>query len=268
MSAEEQTPAKRHFVDLSEVDPSLGGGAAPPVSVRELAQSALERLARDMPNRGTHAAIDTDTFCDCLLEGDAEAGIEIAEGLRDEGAAYSELVEALFADAARLLGGRWDKSELSFVQVSLGISTLLRVNTVIRRAYPEAPVDPVGRILFATLRDQSHTIGLVFAAEAFRQNGLDVEVRLGCEAGEIVEDVEQHGFGLIGLTAGHEDRLSEVSRLARRLKRLPAPPKVLLGGVAAERSPRRVSKAEIDWVVADLREAFAATREYLEESGN
>ncbi|MDJ1015539.1 MAG: cobalamin-dependent protein [Paracoccaceae bacterium] len=267
MSAEEQKPAKRHFVDLSEVDPLLADRAAPSVSVRELAQSALERLARDMPDRGSHAVIDTDTFCDRLLAGDAEAAIVIAEGLREEGAEYAALVEALFADAARLLGGRWDKSELSFVQVSLGISTLLRVNTVIRRSFPEAPVDPVGRILFATLRDQSHTIGLVFAAEAFRQNGLDVEMRLGCEAGEIVEDVEKHGFGLVGLTAGHEDRLSEISWLARRLKRLPAPPRVLLGGVAAERNPRHVSKAEVDWVVADLREAFAATREYLEDAG-
>jgi hypothetical protein len=98
--------------------------------------------------------------------------------LLETGRSYEAITDTLLTRTARDLGHRWDTDEISFADVTVGISRLFRVNAAFSSMMNEIVARPGPRLLFATLPCQRHTLGLVLAAESFRRDGWNVELRL------------------------------------------------------------------------------------------
>lgn len=229
--------------------------------VEGLAREAIRRLAGQdwevstpgpalPPNDVMHL------FIDALLAGDAEKGFALVERQRLNGRSYQMIAESLFADAARHIGASWSADELSLVEVSVGTSTLLRINSMARRAFKKPRGFSRGLVVFASLPRQAHTLGLILATEAFRQKGIDVELMLGCEADEIIREVRACEARLVGLTAGCHDSLADVLVLAKKLKDFPDPPAILVGGSAASEWHESIGEGVIDCIAETIDQAL------------
>ncbi len=233
----------------------------PPKTVESLAREAIHRVAASKAG-GDDAPIEPaakvllQDFISALLTGDADFGLALIEGYRRKGRSYRFIAETLFAEAARKLGAEWESDGLSFVDVSVGTSTLLTLNSMTRQRFGRRNLGSNGQVIFATLPNQAHTFGAVIAAEAFRQEDFDVELMLASEADSILEVARHKGVRLVGLTAGRQGRLPEILALAKRLKALPAPPAILLGGSAATTWSFTLQEGAIDCIAKDLNEAL------------
>lgn len=170
---------------------------------------------------------------------------------------YIEIADTLLAGVARSLGTRWEADEVSFADVTLVMGNLLRLRRALSEADVNATADGRGAtVLFAALPDQSHTLGLTLAAEAFRRDGWSVKLLLNAPADEIVDHAKTRRPDMIGLTAGRHERLQDITEIAGRLKGLPSCGPILLGGHAAEAFSTRGAKALVDAVVTDIEGAL------------
>lgn len=229
--------------------------------VEGLALEAIRRLAGydwDAPSESP--ALPTNdlmrAFIEALLAGDADRGMELVEKQRSNGRSYQMIAESLFAEAARHIGASWSASSLSLVEVSVGTSTLLRINSMARRAFERQRDVSRGLVVFASLPTQAHTLGLILATEAFRQKDIDVELMLGCEPDEIIREVRACGTRLVGLTAGRHDRLADILALATKLKDCADPPAVLVGGAAASEWHESIGEGVIDCIAETIDQAL------------
>lgn len=252
--------ASLETADKSDRAPEAG-------SVEDLARAALSRLAQARRAEETAppavSEADLQRFAGHLVDNDIEAATACVEALRRQGAGYQQIADGLFAETARWLGACWDRDVLSWLDVSLGISALLRVNSALRDACTRQCRVCKCDALFATLPNQSHTLGIILAAEAFRQQHLDVELMLGASAGDIVDAADRRGVDFVGLTVGSDDRLKDIVPLAMRLKALPRAPGILVGGSAAKSAALAGPGVPVDWTVGSLDEATAIARDAL-----
>jgi methanogenic corrinoid protein MtbC1 len=239
--------------------------ALPAASLEALARSALERLARSRAtsNRpgGQVSGTQLGAFVARLLSADATGAIETVRRLERDGASYTRIADTLLADAARQLGQRWENDTLSFYDVSVAISTLCRVNAVVRRAALAMPGGDGASALFVTLPWQAHTLGIILAAEAFRQHGWDVHLKLETDPDTVLELVSSTTFTLVGFTAGRADSLGDIAALIERLKATRRAPRVLLGGIASNRSEEVARSTGADLIVASIEDSLERAAE-------
>lgn len=234
--------------------------------VSALAQSALDRLAQsskaiaqNVPKEFLLEA-DVTAFTNAIIDGNTEfAGQELYR-LVETGAKYEWIADTMIAGAARILGARWEQNSLSFIKVSLGISELLRINSELRRRTRGRFVSDGTQAVFVSIRGQAHNLGIILAAEAFRQNGWDVEMMIDSSIDEVVNEVEACKPALVGLTAGRNDRLTDIAKLLERLKALSPAPRTILGGHAVADVGILEMIENVDDVVTSIEDGLVAAR--------
>ncbi len=240
---------------------------SPDSGVTALARSALKRLAKSGEEAAQNSLetlppdIDVTAFAMAIAEGDFEAAHRQAHGLAAQGVSYELISDTLIAGAARLLGRRWEKDTLSFVEVSLGISELLRINADLRRQTRGRFVSDGSLALFATLRGQTHNLGIILAAEAFRQHRWDVELMLDTTIDDIVDEVRETRPQLVGLTAGRYERMADIAALLRVLKAQSPAPTTMLGGHAVADIGILEEIAHVDHVVVNIADALVVAHQ-------
>jgi hypothetical protein len=120
-----------------------------------LAQVALSRVAKARVHQGvrqfSRGTLYANAFCRILLSGSAGDCLKMIAKLEVQGLSYAALVDQLFAPAARELGMKWTNDDLSFAEVSTGISTLLLVNATLRSQTKQVPHGSKKHVLFITL---------------------------------------------------------------------------------------------------------------------
>lgn len=241
-------------------------------SVTNLARLALQRLARSRENRRTDldpvSEQEVRAFVALLISSDIKGAVRIIRRLEALGAKHTLIADGLLAAAARALGKRWEDDELSFLDVSLGISRLFRVNALLRSdSHPISTAD-ARRAMFVTLQGQAHTLGIILAAEAFRREGWEVDLRLEASKEEVLDAAVRQAVFLVGFTAGRGASLSEIADLTKHLKALPSPPVILLGGVAPNESESATDRTSADVIARCIDDALARASELLKRASS
>lgn len=197
------------------------------IGARVLAFVALSQVARARCGQGLkrfgYGANYANAFCCLLINGSATDCLKMITKRESQGLRYEALVDRVFAPAARILGQKWNNSDLSFSEVSNGISTLLLVNAKLRTQTAPVPAGVPKHVLFGTLPHQAHTLGIILAAEAFRWQHWDVEMMLNAVNDRAIDYVSRSQVGLVGVTAGREGSVEPILSLCDRLSQLPRP---------------------------------------------
>lgn len=226
-----------------------------PTSVEALASAAIARLAAENSRRALEVPLsesEIDAFCALLLGADYAKAEAWMRRLTERRQDYAQISDGILAQTARRLGRRWEEDGLSFAEVSVGITQIFRLNQAFRqRNVPLTRADD-RLALFATLPGQPHNLGLVLAAEAFRGEGWQVDLRLDATAREIVERAQRLRPALIGLTISREDRRHQLAHLIATLRGLPVPFRIMLGGRGATDMVRILPPGHVDRVVTDI----------------
>jgi methanogenic corrinoid protein MtbC1 len=236
--------------------------AVDPRRIELLARAAIARLADPSASHPVVTApdVDLDGFCRALVGGDfdhAAAMLRRLTALRQD---YAQIADGLLSEAARRLGRAWEEDKLSFADVSVGISQIIRLNQQFRRRHVPLIRHPDRTAFFATLPGQAHNLGLLLAAEAFRGEGWAVELRLDAPAQEIAALALRLRPRLVGLTISREDKRHHVAQLVTTLRALPVRFRIMLGGRGAAALATSLPPGRIDRVVTDIAAALDEAR--------
>jgi methanogenic corrinoid protein MtbC1 len=227
-------------------------------AITDLARQALNRLADRLGERRVSAEL-VESFCSLLISGNMVGAERVLRAAAQRRAGYARVADGLLCASARRLGEMWQRDELSFFEVSIAVSLIFRLNhDHALRHVPIAREPDLRQAVFATLPGQSHNLGLVLAAEAFRQEDWQVTLLLDCATGVILDRVRRLRPEIVGLSVSNLDRTHQVERLVGDLRALPVAFKILLGGTAAERVCGAMPSSSGVQVVHDIQSALDA----------
>lgn len=242
-------------------EPAADRAPVDPASVEGLARAAIARLAAEAARRAGPEPLPlsdyvVEDFSRRLVAGDYAGAEAVLRRLTAQRQDYAKIADGLLSRAARRLGQRWEEDSLSFADVSLAVSQIFRLNQAFRQRHVPIRRGAARLCLFATLPGQQHNLGLVLAAEAFRDQGWDVELCLDTPARDIVDLCQRHRPSLIGLTISREDKRHQLAHLIQSLRALPVAFRIMLGGRGAEALAQDLPKGQIDRVVGDIASAL------------
>lgn len=165
-----------------------------------------------------------------LVDADqSRADAMIAALLRD-GIGIQDLCLDHLAPAARMLGASWERDQLQFADVSLATA---RIQAIIR-TMPATPVQFSGRIddraHFAAVPGETHTLGVIMAADHFRRLGWDVSLLIGMDHSDICRRIQRDDCNLVGLSCAGRHAVPALSRLVTEIRHLRPDMGIVLGG--------------------------------------
>ncbi len=223
--------------------------------VRRLAQSAKRVPDFEVPPIRQDSI---DAFCDALIQSDPDAALRFIEDRRTEGLSLPGVYLGYISGGARCLGERWERDELSFLQVTSGTGHLYALMRALRSetSFAHRKFDNRRVALFATVPGEQHGVGITVAADLFREAGWEIDLEIDTEHDELVAHVENTRPHIVGLSLSTEHRLDALVRLVVAM-RLVVPDAII--GVAP--SPRidadqLQNLADIDLVFSDAPSAF------------
>lgn len=197
----------------------------PAQHLEDLAAEVVRRLMSLRKGQDTFVDEDSDSqqlsgFCDALLHTAPESALEFVATLRAQGVTRQHLRFGLIAGAARLLGERWDRDEVSFMDVTVATGHLYAVMRAVS-VDPDpnrAPIRPERRAFFASVPGETHTLGVALAADAFRDAGWVIDLKLAEDHDHLVQHADLCRPLVIGLSLSTKARLPELIRLVLALR--------------------------------------------------
>lgn len=168
----------------------------------------LVQFHRDQPFDPARLPQDHEVegLTDALIE-DSDARIEtLVRTLVLRGVAVADLYTELLAPAARRLGVLWERDQVDFATVTVGLGRLQRLMRQLSPAFGVEVEHPAhGRRIVLTQPDSDqHIFGLAMVAEFFRREGWDV---LGGVSGVGIDAaawVRRDWFDAVGFSIGSE----------------------------------------------------------------
>lgn len=191
----------------------------------------------------------------CDPEDDA-AGL-LVDDLLAAGLSVEDLCHEHLAPAARRLGMLWDQDRLPFTEVAMATA---RIQSILRRM-------PTGRVLpgraagpgavFAAVPGETHTLGVMMAADLFRRAGWDVGLLVGRSHDELLAHVTHDDRPIIGLSCSGDHSYPALRRLLAAIGNARPDAQVMVSGQIVTQPDRIANLPAGVVVVTDLASAEA-----------
>ncbi|MBN2906174.1 MAG: cobalamin B12-binding domain-containing protein [Rhodobacteraceae bacterium] len=228
--------------------------------VESLATQVLSALAQRSGHSGQ--ALDEAVlanFCANILRGGTAIRTDSVAELRRQGINVATVLDGYIPAAARELGDRWCRDELSFADVTIGVA---RLQAILRELGDPWIIDAmaaadVPNIMLIVPLEEFHTLGGMTAASQLRRMGLSVCLCLGQSEDEILQKVATRKFDMIAVSVSCGQRLSSARDLIERLRMaLPRPVPIVVGGLAVEGTEDLCTVTGADYATSDPKEAL------------
>lgn len=237
------------------------GSALPEAAVRALAREVISRLDRCKP---TDAKIDAapstaqvTELCDALLSSDNDAGHRLVMAARADGMPIETLHLGYIAEAARMLGTRWENDEASVSQVIIGAGRIYGVLRTLREMFVSVRLQRPDRYraVFASTPGEIHTLGVTMAADHLRRKGWQVDMKAGLNHDALVQAISNDDYPIIGLSASTPMMIFPLARLIVALRVTNPAAWIMVGGQIVKEEPHIQSLVDADGVVLDIQSA-------------
>lgn len=180
---------------------------------------------------------ETSHFEDALLDGNRLAALDIVTTCLYHGRTLVETEMHVVQAALYAIGAKWQANEVTVAQEHL--ATVLAQSVMIHAmmSLPRVPVTGK-RVLLACVETNHHAVGPRMVADAFRLDGWDVQF-LGpnVPTGALLRQAADWKPQLVGLSVSFPQQLRYAKDAIERLRRLPNPPAIMMGGLAVNRFP-------------------------------
>ncbi len=228
--------------------------------VAELAREVIARVARHEPGTTEidHPPADEiDDLCCALISKDSTAAARFIEAVRADGASDEAVYLTYLAVAARQLGVWWDTSEVSFADVTVGTSRIFAIMRAMRRLFVPRVSDPRKLAVFATVPGETHTLGVNMAADLFRQDGWEIELKTGRSHEELIDEIAHSDAKAIGLSISGDHSIPALSKLVIALRICKPMAIILVAGQSIEDMEDTLDLIGVDAVASDIHDAKA-----------
>lgn len=226
----------------------------PPASVESLAREVLSWLAE----RGQEVPIEAPSadqiehLCHALLSEDDTAGAIFIQEARAAGASVDAVYLKYLAGAARMLGQWWAEDLASFSEVTLGTSRMYAIMRAIRQQLPIPKAAATKSAIFASVPGETHTLGVRMAADLFRRDGWQIDLKIAETHDALVRDIAQSDTQLVGISAGGAHSLEALSRLIIALRIRKPTALVFVSGHIFEEAKDAVTLIGVDGMASDM----------------
>ena len=227
-------------------------------AIEALAQEVIDRLSQRDAANWTVTRNDLDTLCRFLCARYPFAADRMIDQLVQSGVSLERIHLSYLAEAARLLGERWQRDELNFEDVGIATTRIYVILDTLRRQSPIPVLSDSPRIAFAPLPGERHTLGVAMAVNAFRRAGWNVRHLSDHTHDQIVEAANDVDVLLVGLSASGRHTRTTVLKLVVALRVARPDLKILLSGKIADREPELLAQIGIDKIVKDIPSALKA----------
>ncbi|MEM9344149.1 MAG: cobalamin-dependent protein [Pseudomonadota bacterium] len=229
----------------------------PPDRVESLAREVIRRLAK-RSGATTDGPSDekTEALCLALISEDDTAGATLIREACATGASLQDIYLEHLAAAARRLGEWWESDRVSFFDVTRGTSRMYAIMHAISDQFP-ARCSCDRCALFASVPGETHTLGVRMAADLFREDGWEIELKIGESHNRLVAQIERSKCGIVGLSAAGDHAMAALSKLVVAI-RLGMPRRaVFVSGHIVEESEAQLELLDIDGTANDMDAAKA-----------
>lgn len=163
-----------------------------------IAESAALRQPHEIASDVSRpSARDVNELLHIVVEADTAACVEYLQSRRSRGMQLETVYLGLLAPVAHRLGLMWERDELSFIDVTVGLARLQSLvhELTSDSCYGALNQDATRRIVLATARNEQHAFGLLIVAEFLRLAGWEVDGGPDVESGApLIRMVGQDGM--------------------------------------------------------------------------
>ena len=187
---------------------------------------------------------------DFSLSGNQLALREWVDQLLNESISLEELFLDILAPAAAVLGEKWEKDDIDFVEVSLAVGTLQSLLHELSDKYQHEAASFASdrRVLIISTPGEQHTFGVSMVAEVFRRRGWYVDSSPISNLEALVQHVQSEWFDVAGLSLSAESSLPSLVEGIRQIRRASRNQRIgiLVGGPAFNLHPDWLTKVGAD----------------------
>lgn len=232
----------------------------PESAVQVLAREVIARMAQRKKSLTDSLQpldeVEIETFCNALIGRDPDLAVKHVMRLRAEGLPVEQIYLGALAPAARCLGKWWDEDRASFAEVTIGISRIYGIMYGLRAEFPVSNLANQRTAVFASIPGEDHTLGVSMAADLFRKEGWDVDLKLGMDHHSLVRDIAETDPPVIGLSVGREEALPALTRLIVALRVSNPRAYILVAGRFVPAHVETLLVAGADTAASDIPEAL------------
>jgi methanogenic corrinoid protein MtbC1 len=200
-------------------------------------------------------------FLEAVVSGDARsaAGV-VTDAMRGE-PSLAALYHEVFAPALDRVGRLWAAGRLTVAQEHLATQVTLDEMARVRQAARPARKTGLAAVV-AAIEGEEHWVGARMVADLLEEAGWSVDF-LGPNTP--VADLVAHVAGrrpvhLVVMSVTMDTHLPALGRLSPALRALPSPPKLVVGGRAAEQQPVLAVELGADAVATDVADTVVVAR--------
>ncbi len=153
------------------------------------------------------------TLSEALISDDDTAGAAFIASIQNEGASPETVYLKYLAEAARLLGKWWEEDQVTFATVTLGSSRIYAIMSAMRHLFVPRVKPQTKSAVFATVPGEEHVLGVRMAADIFRREGWQIDLKVGHDHDELVDGIDWPSTCLVGLSYGGVHSLQSLTRL-------------------------------------------------------
>jgi MerR family transcriptional regulator, light-induced transcriptional regulator len=248
----------------------LKKAALPDEVVKGLAQEVVQRLVTRMhPYRDPEAQptqSEIDEFCDALLASDAALAPELIRRARRVGVPLETVYLGTLAGAARTLGERWERDEVSFLTLTVAAGRMFGIMRELRFEISSArTAQTLDRVaLFATVPGETHTLGITMAADLFRDHGWRIDLKTGLDHDALLTAIEDKPYAIIGLSAGHPNMIGDLTRMVLALRITHPLAHILVSGQIVQQMPQLNALIRADSVIGNALDAMKVLEQFAD----
>ncbi|WP_108838771.1 B12-binding domain-containing protein [Tateyamaria sp. Alg231-49] len=258
-AADTATPRKVDVYRRSEANLRRLKEKLPEDAVVNLAREVILRVASrsSAGDAAPYVASDEelDDLCNALISKDENAAASIVTGLRASGIKAEDIYLKQLGAAARLLGERWEKDELSFVEVTVGTGRMFAIMRSMRALFEPRVIARDKAATFASVPGEDHTLGVHMAADLFRKEGWDIALKVGLDHDQLVAEIEKSPNGIVGLSISGEHSIDALSRLVVALHICCPNAIILVSGSNIEAVRPTLTLLGVDGIAATIEDA-------------
>jgi len=174
---------------------------------------------------------DLKALADAVIKGDQGTAVEITKSALEEGTAAKDVLEEGLIAGMDVVGVRFKNNEIYIPEVLIAARAMKMAMEILEPELIKAGVEPVGKLLIATVQGDLHDIGKNLVAMMLKGAGFEV-IDLGVDVGpeKFVEQVKAKGVQLVGMSALLTTTMPGMERTIKALKEAGVSAKIMIGG--------------------------------------
>lgn len=225
--------------------------------VQSLAREVLVRLSAHFEDADKITAAQVEELAHALISSDPNAAADLVTTERETGTGLKTLYLSYLGAAARKLGVWWELDKVNFMQVVTGTGRIYAIMRGLAQVF-DTDTAPLATksAMFASVPTETHVLGIRMATDLIRRDGWEIDLEVGLEHDDLLEQIIATAQPIIGLSASGTHTLPALAKLVIAV-RLAVPEKlILVSGPIIGEAEQEVKLMGVDGMASDYDSAF------------